>query len=68
MVQCDQRKDEDEEEQENECLSIGQIKRASCSSLKTNKPDREKINKPRRKRFLFPVLANFFFFFRDKRK
>jgi hypothetical protein len=57
MVQCDQRKDE--EEQENECLSIGQIKRA------TNKPDREKINRPRRKRFLFPVLANFFFFSRD---
>jgi hypothetical protein len=39
MVQCDQRKDEDEEEQENECLSIGQIKQASYS-LKTNKPDR----------------------------
>ena len=29
MVQCDQRKDEDEEEQENECLPIGQVKLVS---------------------------------------
>lgn len=59
MVQCDQRNDDEEEEQENECLSIGQIKQTSSysSSLKTNKSDRRRREKKRliaqeEKRFL----------------
>lgn len=67
MVQCDQRNDE--EEQENECLSIGQIKQASSysSSLKTNKSDRKKrrLIAQEEKRFLFPFACQLFSFHRD---